>query len=74
MPNNSSNTSRIAKNTVLLYFRMAITMLVGLYTSRVVQNALGVDDLGTYNVCNGLIVIFGNFFNAKLQMPKVFCS
>ncbi|MBQ7736115.1 MAG: hypothetical protein IJT61_09370 [Bacteroidales bacterium] len=46
MPDNSANNKRIAKNTLLLYFRMLLTMLVGLYTSRVVLKALGVEDYG----------------------------
>ena len=46
MPSTSSNTTRIAKNTILLYFRMALTMLVRLYTSRVVLRVLGVEDFG----------------------------
>ena len=46
----SANNKRIAKNTLLLYIRMFLTMLVSLYTSRVVLNALGVEDFGVYNV------------------------
>lgn len=54
----SSNNKRIAKNTLLLYFRMAIMMLVNLYTSRVILNALGVDDFGIYNVVGGVVAMF----------------
>jgi hypothetical protein len=43
---NSANNKRIAKNTMLLYFRMIFMMLVQLYTSRVVLNTLGVEDYG----------------------------
>ena len=39
----SANNKRIAKNTLLLYFRMLLTMVVSLYTSRVVLGALGVN-------------------------------
>ena len=46
---NEQNNKRIAKNTLMLYFRMILTMLVSLYTSRVVLNVLGVEDYGTYN-------------------------
>lgn len=59
MPDNSLNTKRIAKNTILLYFRMLLTMLVTLYTSRVVLNALGVEDYGIYNVVGGVVAMFG---------------
>ena len=53
-----NNTNRIAKNTVFLYFRMAVMMLIGLYTSRVILNVLGVEDYGTYNVVGGVVGMF----------------
>lgn len=59
MPDTTSNTKRIAKNTMLLYFRMLLTMLVSLYTSRVVLNAIGVEDYGIYNVVGGVVAMFG---------------
>lgn len=52
------NNKRIAKNTLLLYFRMFFTMMVSLYTSRVVLNTLGVDDYGIYNVVGGVVAMF----------------
>lgn len=51
----SSNNKRIAKNTLYLYIRMVIMMAIGLYTSRVVLNTLGVSDFGIYNVMGGII-------------------
>jgi O-antigen/teichoic acid export membrane protein len=53
-----SDNERIAKNTVLLYFRMLLTMAVSLYTSRVVLNILGVKDFGLYNVVGGIVSMF----------------
>lgn len=50
-----TDNRRIAKNTLLLYFRMFITMGVGFYTSRVILNALGVTDFGIYNVVGGIV-------------------
>lgn len=47
------NTKRIAKNTLMLYGRMLFGMLVSLYTSRMVLQALGVEDYGIYNVVGG---------------------
>ena len=47
-PQISDNNKRIAKNTLLLYFRMLFMMAVSLYTSRVILNALGVDDFGIH--------------------------
>lgn len=56
--NNSTNNKRIAKNTILLYGRMLFLLLIGLYTSRVVLAALGVDDFGVYNVVGGIVAMF----------------
>ena len=42
----SNNNKRIAENTLLLYFRMLFMMVVSIYTSRVLYNALGVEDFG----------------------------
>ncbi len=55
---NSANNKRIAKNTLLLYARMLLLMLISLYTSRVILNSLGVDDYGVYNVVGGLVTMF----------------
>lgn len=65
MGNTSANNKRIAKNTLLLYIRMFLTMLVSLYTSRVVLNALGVEDFGIYNVVGGVVSMFG-FINTAM--------
>ena len=54
-----TNSRRIAKNTLLLYVRMLFTMAIGLYTSRVVLNTLGVTDYGIYNVVGGVISLLG---------------
>lgn len=54
----SENNKRIAKNTLLLYFRMFFTMAVTLYTSRVILKALGVEDFGIYNVVAGIVTLF----------------
>ena len=66
MLDNSSNNKRIAKNTLLLYFRMLVLMAVGLYTSRVILAALGVEDFGIYNVVGGIVTIIG-FLNGTLS-------
>ena len=53
----SSNT-QIAKNSLFLYVRMLVVMLVSLYTARVVLNVLGVEDYGVYNVVAGVVSTF----------------
>lgn len=60
-----SDNKRIAKNTIYLYFRMILTMLIALYTSRVILEKLGVDDFGIYNAVGG-IVGFLSFLNSAL--------
>ena len=55
----SDNNKRIAKNTVYLYFRMLIMVLVSLYTSRIILKTLGVSDFGVYNVMGGIIGMLG---------------
>ncbi len=49
---------RIAKNTMLLYVRIGLIMLVSLYTSRVVLDALGEIDFGIYNAVGGIVLMF----------------
>jgi len=58
MKDSTINNKRIAKNTLLLYFRMLFLMIVSLYTSRVVLNTLGVEDFGIYNVVGGVVAMF----------------
>ena len=58
MSEQASNNKRIAKNTLLLYVRMLVMMVLNLYTSRVVLNALGVEDYGIYNVVGGVVSMF----------------
>lgn len=53
-----ANNKRIAKNTIMLYFRMLFLMVISLYTSRVILKALGVDDYGIYNVVGGFVAMF----------------
>lgn len=60
------NNKRIARNTLLLYLRMGVSMLVSLYTARVVLNALGEVDYGILNVVTGCVAIF-TFLNGALS-------
>ena len=61
MSNYSSNNKRLAKNTLMLYGRMLVMMVVTLYTSRVVLNALGIEDYGIYNLVGGVVSLFSAF-------------
>jgi O-antigen/teichoic acid export membrane protein len=53
-----SKITYIGKNTLALYFRQIIIMVVSLYTVRVVLNTLGTEDYGIYNVVGGLVTMF----------------
>lgn len=64
--NHSENTKRIAKNTLMLYGRMLFSMVVSLYTSRVLLNTLGVEDFGIANVVGGVIAMLG-FLNDSMS-------
>jgi O-antigen/teichoic acid export membrane protein len=63
---NDADSNRIAKNTILLYFRMFLTMGVSLYTSRIILNTLGVEDYGIYNVIGGVVIMF-SFLNSSMS-------
>lgn len=65
MSNNQSNSKRIVKNTIALCFRMLITMAIGIYTSRIVLQSLGVNDFGVYNLVGGIVSMF-SFLNTSM--------
>lgn len=60
------NNKRIARNTLLLYVRMGVSMLVSLYTARIVLGTLGEVDYGVFNVVTGCVAIFA-FLNGALS-------
>lgn len=59
MHQTAENNKRIAKNTLLLYFRMLLMIVINLYTSRVILQVLGVEDFGINNVVGGVITMLG---------------
>lgn len=68
------NNKRIAKNTLLLYFRMLLMMVVSLFTSRVVLDKLGVTDYGIYNVVGGVVSMLGFLTGAMSNAVQRFLS
>ena len=70
----AENNKRIAKNTLLLYFRMLLIIIVGLYTSRVVLNTLGVSDYGIYNVVGGIVAMLAFLNSAMVAASQRFIS
>lgn len=61
-----SATWHIARNSLILYTRLVISMTLGLYTSRVVLQSLGVVDYGIYGVVGGVVIMMG-FLNTSLS-------
>jgi O-antigen/teichoic acid export membrane protein len=61
----TANNKRIALNTLYMYIRLFITLFIGLYTSRVVLEILGVVDYGLFNVVGGVLALF-TFISSSL--------
>lgn len=61
----SSNRGRVAKNTLFLYLRQLLVMIIALYTSRIIIEALGIIEYGVYNVVAGVSTTF-IFFSTSL--------
>lgn len=74
MSSTSENNKRIAKNTLLLYIRMFISIIIGLYTSRVILEVLGVNDYGIYNVVGGIVAMFAFLNSAMTAASQRFIS
>ena len=71
---NQQKTKQIAKNTLFLYFRMALTMAISLYTSRIILRNLGVVDFGIYNVVGGVVAMLSFLTNAMTTGTQRFIS
>lgn len=74
MPDNFSSNKRIAKNTVVLYVRMIVVMLITLYSSRIVLQALGVEDFGLYNVVGGVVALLSFLKTSLTSSTQRFLS
>lgn len=66
MPTESKNNKRIAKNSIFLSIRMLFVLVIGLYSSRIILQVLGVEDYGVYNVVCGFVSIF-SFLNSSMS-------
>lgn len=70
----NKNNQRIAKNMLLLYFRMFLVMGVTLYTSRIVLQVLGVVDFGIFNIIGGVVAMMGILNSAMVAATNRFLS
>ncbi len=62
-----ADNKRIAKNTIFLYIRMFVSILISLYTSRKILEALGIEDFGILNVVGGVISMLA-FLNGSMSV------
>ena len=64
MADHHNDNKRIAKNTVVVYFNLFLNLAIGLVSSRLVLQALGVSDFGLYNVAGGVAILFSFISNS----------
>ena len=69
-----STANRVIKNTGWLYAKMAITMFVSLYTTRLILNGLGASDFGIFNIVGGAISMLGFLNSAMASATQRFMS
>lgn len=51
---------RIVENSILLFFRSLIVVVIGLYASRVLLEKLGIEDYGVYHIVGGVVLMFNS--------------
>ena len=69
-----NNNKRIARNTLMLYFRQILILLVSLYTVRVVLITLGIEDYGIYSVVGGIVSFFSFLSSTMASATQRFFS
>lgn len=74
MSNNKDSNKRIAKNTVYLYLRMIVSMLIAFYTSRAFLDVLGVADYGIYNIVGGFVSLLSLITGSMTMGAQRFIS
>lgn len=74
MTKTTSSSHRIIKNTGFLYGRMAITVFLSLYTTRLILNSLGVSDFGIFGIVGGAIGMLSFLDSAMAQATQRFMS
>ena len=70
----NKENQRILKNTIYLYMRTIVVLLVSLITARVLLNTIGVYDYGIYNVVGSVVILFVFLNNAMSQASQRFIT
>ncbi|MBQ7442863.1 MAG: hypothetical protein IJS59_03220 [Bacteroidaceae bacterium] len=68
------NNKRIARNSLILYFRMIVITIVSIYTTRITLQILGVEDFGIRNVIAGLLAFMGIITTAMVNAAQRFLA
>ena len=68
------DSKRIAKNSIYLYIRSIVIMIVTLYTSRIVLKSLGFTDYGIYVVVGSVVVMFNRFSATFMSATQRFLN
>lgn len=69
-----NSNKKIAINTMMLYIRMLLIMVISLYTSRVILRTLGIEDFGIFNIVNGVVISFAFIQNALTSSTQRYMS
>ncbi len=65
---------RLAKNTLLLYFRMFLNIIASLFSVRLLFNALGVVDYGIYTLISGFVLMLAFVKNTMIAASQRYFS
>lgn len=68
------SNKRIAVNTIYLYLRTIVVMVVSLYTSRLILKVLGVTDMGIYNIVGGIVILMTFLQTAQTKATSRFIT
>ncbi|MDA9342104.1 oligosaccharide flippase family protein [Flavobacteriaceae bacterium] len=69
-----NNNKQIVNNTIMLYIRQIIVLLVSLYTVRITLDVLGVEDFGLYNVVGGIVLLLSFLSGTMASATQRFFS
>lgn len=69
-----NSNKKIAKNTIYLYLRMIVSLLINLYTSRAFLETLGVEDYGIYNIVGGFVTLLSIITNSLTMSAQRFIT
>lgn len=62
----SAGNRRLVKNTIFNYIQLPVSIIIGLITSRIVLQILGVSDYGLFSIVGGVLGMF-TFFASSLS-------